>query len=246
MDAVLIPTVLAVLFFVLLVVVKASLAVRRLKTFPEREGDLRQLNSSAPRALTGGKLFETQERQLAAKFEAEEARAFEAARREEILSSARGGDKDALRVAASLKDEQFYARAFDEFASRGESLSQASDEWLREVAECVTSSEDLRASANFANEFAARWSIAPDEKTLPTLLQIAARTNDAETFRRTIEKAFAAWRARLLPRLNAKDLDALFESHYWLLSSSARSSSAGFALKERISDLRRELSAEGS
>ena len=46
-----------------------------------------------------------------------------------------------------------------------------------------------------------------------------------------------------LEGLGAEDLRALFEAEYWLLSSEAKRSGAGFVLKQKLADVRRRLAA---
>ena len=43
--------------------------------------------------------------------------------------------------------------------------------------------------------------------------------------------------------MSAEELRSLFEGEYWLLSSEAKRSGAGFLLKQRLAHVRRELSA---
>ncbi|HEX8119251.1 MAG TPA: hypothetical protein VF521_18375, partial [Pyrinomonadaceae bacterium] len=43
--------------------------------------------------------------------------------------------------------------------------------------------------------------------------------------------------------LGAEDLRSLFEAEYWLLSSEAKRSGAGFVLKQTLNDVRRGLGA---
>jgi hypothetical protein len=50
-----------------------------------------------------------------------------------------------------------------------------------------------------------------------------------------------SWRDGSLADLSAKDLQSLFNSEYWVLSSRTRTSGAGFVLKETLSRANREL-----
>jgi hypothetical protein len=50
-----------------------------------------------------------------------------------------------------------------------------------------------------------------------------------------------SWRDGSLADLSAKDLQSLFNSEYWVLSSRTRTSGAGFVLKETLSSANREL-----
>jgi hypothetical protein len=50
-----------------------------------------------------------------------------------------------------------------------------------------------------------------------------------------------SWRDGSLADLSAKELQSLFNSEYWVLSSRTRTSGAGFVLKETLSSASREL-----
>jgi hypothetical protein len=74
------------------------------------------------------------------------------------------------------------------------------------------------------------------------LLRAAALSDDAGLFSRAVADVFAAWEAGRAGGLSAHDLRALFDAEYWLLSSEAKRSGAGFLLKQQLSDVRRRLS----
>ena len=81
----------------------------------------------------------------------------------------------------------------------------------------------------------------PDRTSTTKLLHVAAQTDDAKTYGRAIELVLMLWRERTLSDLSAKDLQTLFSSEYWVLSSRARTSGAGFILKQTLSNAQREL-----
>ena len=81
----------------------------------------------------------------------------------------------------------------------------------------------------------------PDRTSTTKLLHVAAQTDDAKTYGRAIELVLMSWRERTLSDLSAKDLQTLFSSEYWMLSSRARTSGAGFILKQTLSNAQREL-----
>jgi len=82
---------------------------------------------------------------------------------------------------------------------------------------------------------------SPDRMSAAKLLHVAAQTDDAKTFGRAIELVLMSWRDHSLADVSAKDLQALFNSEYWVLSSRSRTSGAGFVLKQTLSDANREL-----
>jgi hypothetical protein len=74
-------------------------------------------------------------------------------------------------------------------------------------------------------------------------LRVAALSDAAATFEAAVETIHRVWTEGRLPGLDAAALDALFEGEYWLLSSDARRSGAGFVLKRTLAELRRGLKA---
>lgn len=82
---------------------------------------------------------------------------------------------------------------------------------------------------------------SPDKTSTTKLLHVAAQTDNAKTYGRAIELVLMSWRDGSLSDLTAKDLQTIFNSEYWVLSSRTRSSGAGFVLKETLSNANREL-----
>jgi hypothetical protein len=82
---------------------------------------------------------------------------------------------------------------------------------------------------------------SPNRTSTTKLLHVAALTDDVKTYGRAIELVLMSWRDRSLSGVSAKDLQALFNSEYWVLSSRARTSGAGFVLKQTLADANREL-----
>lgn len=82
---------------------------------------------------------------------------------------------------------------------------------------------------------------SPDRTSTAKLLHVAAQTDDAKTYGRAIELVLMSWRDHSLADISAKDLQALFNSEYWVLSSRSRTSGAGFVLKQTLARANREL-----
>ena len=82
---------------------------------------------------------------------------------------------------------------------------------------------------------------SPNRTSTAKLLHVAALTDDAKNFGRALELVLMSWRDWSLSDVYAKDLQALFNSEYWVLSSRTRTSGAGFVLKQTLSDANREL-----
>ncbi len=82
---------------------------------------------------------------------------------------------------------------------------------------------------------------SPNRSSTTRLLHVAALSDDAKTYGRAIELVLMSWRDGSLSDISAKDLQGLFSSQYWELSSHTRTSGAGFVLKETLSNANREL-----
>ena len=82
---------------------------------------------------------------------------------------------------------------------------------------------------------------SPNRTTTTNLLHIAALADDAKNYGRAVELVLMSWRDGTLSDVSARELQALFNSEYWVLSSRIRTSGAGFVLKETLSSANREL-----
>ena len=82
---------------------------------------------------------------------------------------------------------------------------------------------------------------SPNRNSTAKLLHAAALSDDARNYGRAIELVLMSWRDGTLADLSAKELQSLFNSEYWVLSSRTRTSGAGFVLKETLSEANREL-----
>ena len=84
---------------------------------------------------------------------------------------------------------------------------------------------------------------SPDRNSTTKLLHVAALTDNAKTFGRAIELVLMSWRDGSLSDISAKELQTLFNSEYWVLSSRTRTAGAGFVLKQTLASANRELEA---
>jgi len=82
---------------------------------------------------------------------------------------------------------------------------------------------------------------SPNRRSTTKLLHVAALSDDAKNYGRAIELALMSWRDGTLSDLSAKELETLFNSEYWILSSQTRTSGAGFVLKRTLANANREL-----
>jgi hypothetical protein len=99
----------------------------------------------------------------------------------------------------------------------------------------------LRARKEELNAFIESWRVSPDRKSTANMLHLAAAADNADTYREAVEVALSIWQRGGIPDLTAAELQNLFNSEFWLLSSRTRSSGAGFVLKQTLSRASREL-----
>jgi hypothetical protein len=82
---------------------------------------------------------------------------------------------------------------------------------------------------------------SPNRTSTAKLLHAAALSDNAKNYGRAIELVLLSWRDGSLSDLSARELQELFNSEYWVLSSHTRTSGAGFVLKSTLTDANREL-----
>ena len=82
---------------------------------------------------------------------------------------------------------------------------------------------------------------SPNRTSTTNLLHAAALSDNAKNYGRAIELVLLSWRDGSLSDLSARELQSIFNSEYWVLSSHTRISGAGFVLKETLSRANREL-----
>jgi hypothetical protein len=157
-----------------------------------------------------------------------------------LLSRAAQGDFEVLKEARAVSTEM-YRRVFDALV---ESCG-ASTDTLRSLADFITRNDNLRASPALAERLVTDWEANPSRASVPRLLRVAALSDDAATFELAMSAVVRARGAGRLAEASAEELRSLFEAEYWLLSSEAKRSGAGFLLKQKLARARRELSTEG-
>jgi len=153
---------------------------------------------------------------------------------ETLLARARANDKSAL-VDAHAMNREVYNAVLDMLATGVSSGSQ-----LLSLVSFVAQHQ-LPVNINLAKAMIRSWQESPDRDSTAKMLHIAALSDDAETYRKAVELALRFWREDKLTDLSAVELQALLTSEFWVLSSGARNSGAGFVLKRTLSFTRREL-----
>ena len=82
---------------------------------------------------------------------------------------------------------------------------------------------------------------SPNKTSTANLLHAAALSDNAKNYGRAVDLVLLSWRDGTLSGLSARELQSLFNSEYWVLSSHSRTSGAGFVLKETLARANREL-----
>jgi hypothetical protein len=105
----------------------------------------------------------------------------------------------------------------------------------------VIDSGDPDGKQRLSDEVIDSWRESPDRASTTRLLHAAALSDDADTYRNVVELVLSVWQTEGIPETSAAELQTLINSEFWILSSAARSSGAGFVLKRTLSRAKREL-----
>ena len=152
-----------------------------------------------------------------------------------ITESATKGDKDALTQANALKDATLYEEVLNLFVAQVDSEPK-----LLSLVSHVKRNE-LPVTKALAQKAITYWKVSPDKDSTAKMLHLAALSDDAETYTQAVEIALNSWRNGKLHDVSAMELQALINGEFWVLSSNARSSGAGFVLKRTLATAKREL-----
>lgn len=162
----------------------------------------------------------------------------EAERRARMLARAEAGDYAVLAEAHRAHDPSLYGALLGELTK----WAARSASNLDELASFIATDRELRANAALANAYVELWeSSPPDLTTTARMLHLSALADDADAFGRAVDAAVRASREGRLPQVSAGDLRALIESEFWVMTTEARVTGAGFVLKQRLAALRQEL-----
>lgn len=157
-----------------------------------------------------------------------------------FVARAAADDLTALVDAHQTNDAALYRVVLHELVER----AARTDEKLRALVSFIKGRTDLRGSVELAEVYSAVWQETPDRATTATMLHFAALSDDPDTFRKAAEIASLFWQNGQLPQLTGAELRTLIDSEFWVLSSDARRTGAGFVLKQRLEGLRHELAEQ--
>ena len=228
----------AILAISILLAFVASFVIIRTKRAQSKR-DAEQLPPAMhPRGLFGG------DAPARSASEAEVERRDEEARQEKIRAGAlraraEAGDLAALGEARAAGDDALYRFVLDGLVAHASTSREA----LGALAAHVARAKDLRSSPALAELLLDEWRREPTRASSAELLRVSALSDDAETFGRALSEVLQSWEEGRLASVGAGELRSLFEGEYWLLSSEAKRSGAGFVLKQKLADARRRLAA---
>ncbi|HVF67439.1 MAG TPA: hypothetical protein VM914_07240 [Pyrinomonadaceae bacterium] len=155
----------------------------------------------------------------------------------ELRERASRGDLETLKEARESGRAGLYNLILGVLLERAEGDAVA----LRALADFVARGEDLRSTPALAAAALEDFARGPARSRIPTLLRVAALSDDASAFESAMTAVARAQLEGRLPDSDADELRALFDAEYWLLSSEARRSGAGFQLKQKLAQVRRSL-----
>ena len=157
--------------------------------------------------------------------------------RASLLERTSQGDQSVLIEAHRSGDCEFYNQALDILVTHADSSAK-----LLSLVSYVTRNE-LPVNNRLAREFGESWKRTPDRPSTAKMLHIAALSDDAAIYQNAAETALQFWRDGYLSGVPPRELQAILEGEFWVLSSRTRSSGAAFLLKRTLAKARRELEA---
>ncbi len=98
----------------------------------------------------------------------------------------------------------------------------------------VVNHKTLNVNQKLINKFQICWENAPDLQKTTEFFELALRADDADLFQSVFNESERLITNGKLSDLDLNELRELAASHFWLLSSSARMSGAGFWLKQKL------------
>jgi hypothetical protein len=155
----------------------------------------------------------------------------------DLRARAARGEIEVLRDAQASGGPKLYHSVLDTLI---EQFAKSPSD-LHALADFIAQSDDLRAAPALADRLLEVWRQAPTRSSTARLLRVAALSDDAGTFERVVNNVLESWQDGRLRDVSAAELRSLFEGEYWLLSSEAKRSGAGFVLKQTLADVRRKL-----
>lgn len=163
-----------------------------------------------------------------------------AEQREKLLTWATLVDFSSLNNRPVLEDKKLFEKSWEDAVEILTGRTRSVEDVRLLTSFCLDN--EINVNASLVNSFHKIWAESPDALTTSEMFRLAANVNDAELFLDVLIEAERFVKTNELPEISAAELSELAESHYWLLSQPIRSSGAGFLIKQKMADLRREWS----
>ncbi len=157
--------------------------------------------------------------------------------RDKLLKRASEGDMFTLDVSHAKADVDLYREVLNRLVAQ----TGGNAERLRSLAEYVVDGKGLRSSVGFSRVIIELWGDTLDRRSLHYMLCLSALSDDEPTFLKAVDTALKQWRLGRLKLDSSKDLLAIIECSYWLISPEITGN--GFVVQQTISGVRRELAA---
>ena len=160
-----------------------------------------------------------------------------AAERQALLARAEEGDQATLADAREMRDARLYDSVLNALIEKTSSCQQDFDALVKRILE----NGDLPANANLAERVIEQYKASPDRGRTARTVHLAALSNDAAIFEKAVGTILQLWSEGRIPEVTAEELRELFESEYWVLGEKARQAGPGYALRQRLAEVRRQL-----
>jgi hypothetical protein len=154
-----------------------------------------------------------------------------------LLERAQGGDKSTLLEVRNPGDADLYDKALNLLITGADS-----DPKLLSLVSYVTR-HGLRVNRTLAERVIDSYKRTPDRSSTAKVLHIAALSDEAAVYQTAVESVLFFWREGRLTEISPLELRSILEGEFWILSSTTRSSGAGFLLKRTLAKVRGELEA---
>jgi hypothetical protein len=159
----------------------------------------------------------------------------------ELRERASRGDLETLKEARESGRDGLYNLILGIMLERSEGDAVA----LRALTNFVARGGALYSTPALAAAALEDFVREPVRARVPVTLRVAALSDDAAAFERAMTAVLRVWLEGRLAGVNAEELRVIFDAEYWLLSSEARRSGAGFQLKQKLAQVRRSLADGG-
>lgn len=151
--------------------------------------------------------------------------------RENLLRRAENSDYNSLLEAKVFGDAHLYDEVFQIL------LQNDADKLIDFVTR-----NSLTANAGLVELSAKKLSENPTPDNLTKYVKLAVLTNSSEIFLQVLETTSALYKQKRLNEISGEKLIETLDSHYWSLASAVRVSDKGYLLKEKMADIRSEIS----